>query len=92
MSKRRRVGESPAEFKSRVSKLIDENSPEVELRNFTKFMPEAKFQEIWVLTDGELRESIGYLHCSHQACRGKKTRDKVIFSLPYFFLARELKP
>ena len=80
MSKRRKLTESATEFKSRVSKLIDENSSDVQLRNFTKFMPEAKFQEIWVVTDGELKESIGYLHCNHQSCRGKKTRDKVIFS------------
>ena len=82
MAKRRKLSEDSdgnelPPLKDRIAELIDQKSSDVQLRPH-KYLPEAKFQEIWLQTENTThKETKGYLFCSHPACQRKLTIEKV---------------
>ena len=80
MAKRKHSGNS--DFKVKISRMIQENSTEIEFRPLKKWEKEwanVGFKTIWIREEGHLsfEEQKGFIICENDRCKHRKISERV---------------
>ena len=80
-SKKRKLDIDPDDLINEAKKLFQENSPNIQIRPFKRYLTDEQYQTIHIRKseEDEFREIYGRILCSHENCRHKSFKSRVSF-------------
>ena len=88
MPKKRKLDIDPDDLVNDAKKLFEEESSNIQLKPFKRYLTEEKYQTIHIrkTEDEEFREIFGRVLCDHENCRHKSFKNRVIIKIRLRFI------